>query len=762
MNDHMRDLMYRDEPEQTRDLVERALTVRAATVDAQNRSVEMVMASGGRVNVYDWMRDEVIEEVLVPGGGTMPEQMPLLECHARWSLDAVLGSWRQIRLEEQQWVGRAYFASDARSMAAWEKVAKGHLTDCSIGYRVIESTMLEPGQKGLVNGTEYAAGNLPLRIASKWEARECSLVPVGADKRAKVREQTNRGGPPQKDRDSMNPTLRRYLESLGLRADASEKEAQAYWKALKGAQRAIAEGIEARTIDEAEVMQIIRSAPNAPNAPTPAPATPAATPAAGPAATDPETLRREAVTAERNRQSRLRELAGSDVPEDVLKRAIDEGWDEPTASRQFLTAIRAARTAAVASDNGRAPAGIVRDPQREMTLGVLCFAMAQRAVLGTDERRIKMWAQRQGIADWAQMASRADRYRDMSALDVCREALRLDGTRVPHGRDETIRAAVSGGALSNIFTDSMHAVIAVAYDEEGDSTDWVQEGEAPDFKTQTAVKFGVNAALEKLGRGGTAKHADVEDSAETYKISRYAKKLIFDEQDIIDDNFGKLQEGGAELGQSARRVRPNLVYAILLANPTMADSGVLFNSTALTTAGGHANYAASGSDVAGGALGVGSLEGAFTTMRKQYMIKGTDKVALNLVPTTLVVPSDLEFTASKLINSAELLPISTAGGPTFNALKGRLQLRVEQRIGALGFKDPDSGTLYTGTATNYFLFSRAGYHIKVIYLSGTNRGPVVRPFTLDQGQWGLGWDVKIDVGAKATDFRGAYKAKGSA
>ena len=43
------------------------------------------------------------------------------------------------------------------------------------------------------------------------------------------------------------------------------------------------------------------------------------------------------------------------------------------------------------------------------------------------------------------------------------------------------------------------------------------------------------------------------------------------------------------------------------------------------------------------------------------------------------------------------------------------------------------------------------------YVAGTGRRPVVRPFTLSNGQWGIGWDVKLDIGAKALHFRGLYQ-----
>ena len=37
----------------------------------------------------------------------------------------------------------------------------------------------------------------------------------------------------------------------------------------------------------------------------------------------------------------------------------------------------------------------------------------------------------------------------------------------------------------------------------------------------------------------------------------------------------------------------------------------------------------------------------------------------------------------------------------------------------------------------------------------------MRSFVLDKGRWGIGWDVKMDVGAKALDFRALYKSDGA-
>jgi hypothetical protein len=37
----------------------------------------------------------------------------------------------------------------------------------------------------------------------------------------------------------------------------------------------------------------------------------------------------------------------------------------------------------------------------------------------------------------------------------------------------------------------------------------------------------------------------------------------------------------------------------------------------------------------------------------------------------------------------------------------------------------------------------------------------MRSFVLDKGQWGLGWDINLDIGAAFMDYRGWYKSTGA-
>ncbi|HUT23714.1 MAG TPA: hypothetical protein VM492_05180, partial [Sumerlaeia bacterium] len=119
----------------------------------------------------------------IPASG----QIPLLDSHDRSTIQKQLGSTREIRVEGEQLVGRN-FISEAEQDAA-TKVREGHVTDLSIGYRVINFIDIPPGQSQEVKGKTYTAGDRTRRISTKWIVKENSLLPIGADEMAKVRAQ---------------------------------------------------------------------------------------------------------------------------------------------------------------------------------------------------------------------------------------------------------------------------------------------------------------------------------------------------------------------------------------------------------------------------------------------------------------------------------------------------------------------------------------------------------------------------------------------
>ena len=171
----------------------RALNVRADSIDAEARTVEAVIATERKAQVYDYVHWEVIDEILLVEGVVLPanRQIPLLDSHSSWSTKEVRGSVRSLSVEGGQLVGVLHFADDDDSEEAWRKYRDGHLTDVSVGYGYEEDgfTDIEPGQTETVNGKSYTAGSRVLRIATAWKPRETSAVAIGADEDAKTREE---------------------------------------------------------------------------------------------------------------------------------------------------------------------------------------------------------------------------------------------------------------------------------------------------------------------------------------------------------------------------------------------------------------------------------------------------------------------------------------------------------------------------------------------------------------------------------------------
>jgi hypothetical protein len=803
---------------QERGITTRLLAIRAASADDETRSVEVVMATDAPVTVWDWERG-LIDEVLVAGGGIFSDKMPLLANHSRWSLDDVLGSARGARREGGRWLGRAYFAEgDEDAEKAWNKVRQGHLTDVSIGYRALEYEDIPPGTTRRVKGRSYTAGERTLRISTSWQAMELSVVPIGADQQAKVRA----GGVPQRRRNTSGRTnsgeritmpkaLRKYLESIGLRRDASVKEAKRFLKGLKGAQRAKAEKIMARADGgDAAVARAARSAglrvnQRADDMPVDDEEDVAEEEDDDPEREDveedddmereddadedkegnrsarrprgqrsqdiphrAESFRRQGARAERERVSSIRELAADHkVGDDLLGRAIDEGWTYERACEEFLESYRSRRSPSAGADGvtaGGTSLQVGTDAARAHRAAAMSIALLGHARTNQGPIDLARYAERNLIAanDLTALRQAAMQFgQARRMIDVFRMACELDNIRTDYNDERTIRAAVSGGSLSGIFTTSINAVLLQAWEEEGDTTDgWVSEEDVPDFKPNPVIDFLSKSQLKKLPRGGTAEDATAEDSELSYKIARYAKKFSIDEQDVIDDRWGALFDMPVAMGTAARRLRPDLIYSILLTNGTLLG-GTLFNSTALNVAGGHANLMSGGDS----ALAAASLKSAIQMMGKQYILDGKLKKVLNIRPEFLIVPQALRFTAAELLQSTAIVIAGTAGGVTErgtkNTLEGIVQLRVDERIGATGVQDPDTEQVRTGTDTNWFLAARGGRTIKVAYRRGTGRAPQIRSYVLDKGQWGIGWDVNHDIGAKAVDFRGMAKSAGA-
>ena len=525
----------------------------------------------------------------------------------------------------------------------------------------------------------------------------------------------------------MNPQQRAYLVTLGLRADATDAEAQAFF--------------DARNAEEQTHCRSIAPAP-APTPPAPQPIPPVVP---APVEDARSGILAEGQRMERERVIAVRAVATPDIPVALIERAVAEGWDVARANSEFLAHYRGLAPKPVSSG---APAV---HTQPELTRDALAGALLSRCGLGD----VALRQLKDKPDDCRRVEQAMDRGRRMacfSLVDICREAVRMSGARDPMTgvepieRDEYIRAGLASGALSYIFTTSVNAAMRQGYEEAPDTSDWVREVDVRDFQTQEELDVKVSGGLERIGPGGIAKQASISDVRETWKIYRFAKQAVLDEMDLINDRLGALNEFPLELGRAARRIKPDMVYSLLIANPTLvADSTALFDAST------HVNLTSA-------ALSAASLKAGITAMRKQTW----NSININLTPAYLILSSDLEWTARELLQSTQLIIAGTAASVTergnMNTLYGEaLAIRSEPRL-SNGVIDPVTGTAYTGTATKWYLAASpaAGRTIKVGYRQGTGRRPQVRSFTLSEGKWGVGWDINMDIGAAAMDYRGMF------
>jgi len=757
--------------QQVRDITCRTITARADTIDEQARSVEAVLSTAAVVQVWDWSRCQIIDEVLLSRGVELPEQVVLLENHRRWSLDDVIGSVRNLRVEGDTTVGRLFFDEDGDlADRAWGKYKRGHVRDVSVGYTVTDYVDIPPGQRKTVDGTEYQAKDRVLRITRGWKLREVSATPIGADEGAKTRTDVT----PTKEGGSMTERLRKYLKSLGLRSDATDEQAKQFADCLSGRRAEIVkllkseDGTDTSTLAVRAALRALGVDPDDPTKTLPD-ETPGPNTASRDATSDPKgvpdvaAVRAEAVKAERDRVAAIRRLAGEDVPAETVTRAVDEGWDESRAASEFLGALRANRSESVG------PA--IQSRSRETDVTARSLAAGLLIGQSLDPTQHSMF--RQGLPGprdrlTKQDADRGHELRALSAPELVRECIRIDTGRTPRTLDdslETLRSAsTSGGTLSYVFGTNIYARLIAGWETIGDTTaGWCDEEDVANFLEQEDISVEGQARLERLPRGDTAKHATISDSHETYKIARYAKQFVVDEQDIIDDRLGAIMRMPEEMGEAARQHRPDMVYSLMLQNPNLvADSGAVFNATAVTTSGGHANLGTA-------ALASAALKTAITAMVHQRKGRTADDPghALTLRPRWLIVPAALEWTARELTASAALAKLfADSSDPWYAQLnllaQEGLRVVVDDRIGAIGVMDPRTKAVRTGLDTNWFLTAGGRKGVRVAYRRGTGRRPQMRRFTLDRGQWGLGWDINLDIGVAFLDYRPWYKSTGAA
>lgn len=332
-------------------------------------------------------------------------------------------------------------------------------------------------------------------------------------------------------------------------------------------------------------------------------------------------------------------------------------------------------------------------------------------------------------------AERATRHVPYDLIDAARMCVAEEGFAEPHElrtlpKDEILIRALSTAAFADVLEETGRAFLMAAFDAEDDTTlGWCSERFGVTF--QELPRYGVSGdaiPMRRVTRGGQAERYTLDQldvDVEAFRAFRFGRDLRVDERELMDDQLAAIQAVVGRAGEAARAVRPDLVYSLLLANPSLATTErPVF----------HADHR----NVVDESLTSSTLGAATKLMREQRI----DGRPLGLRPHFLVVAPALEETARQILRERQL-----------SHERDPLELVVEDRIGPAGVRDPVTEIAYEGSDEAWFLTGGGKRAIEVAYVRDT-REPRVRNYTLTRGgQWGAGWDVNLDVGAGVVDYR---------
>lgn len=678
------------------------------SADRDRRRVRFQLSSETPIEMFDFERGEVFPEILLTSGMRLPKcaQIPLQDTHDRSTVKKTLGSVREIQPEDGVPLGWVYFARDTDSEDAMNKVLDGHITDGSVGYKVLAAVYVERGAAYVHEGKTYQG---PCKLATEWLCKEFSLAPIGADEEAKVRAETVKATPnaPEKAQEpvtasasraekssggrSMNKKLYALLLARGLPVGSTVAEATTFLETLadKDAIRAESEKPDEPQVNTDEIR----------------------------ARAEAETLARVAEITESCRAVGL--------PDEFSTKLVKEAKTIDQARAAIITELKKKNVPVSGASNitmgetdtekfrAAAVDGLIArgDPQAvsKMKLAPGFESFRGRSLLRLAEECL----QRAGVNT-----------RNMTNREIAAAALRMRGAY-------TIAAGTAD--FPSIVLDASNKSLQRGFNE--GPRNWSRFcniGSAPDFKTINRISLFEAQDLKDIDEQGNYKEAIFKDGNETYSIDDKGLRFTISRKAIINDDTGAFSRIPRLLGVSGTRTIERAAYAKLTGGTTtvvMSDGKALFHAD-------HNNITTSA------ALDADALAADIKAMATQKG-RGEDGATTpcGAMPRFLHIPWALKYLADSLVAAT-----STYGG--FNALANALEVLP-------------SPFLDLNSATRRYLSADPNQAdvIEVSFLDG-----VQEPFMEEVDQTdadGRVFKIRLDVGVGVLDWRGLLTNAGT-
>jgi phage major head subunit gpT-like protein len=644
--------------------------VRPESVDEANRTVELTWTTGSKGRRYSWDIGAYMEELEVSETALRLERLnngaPLLGVHNQWELRSVLG------VVEKAWVeggeGRALVRFSQRPDAdeVFRDVKDGILRNISVGYAVHRYEVIEDD-----------SDKLPTYRAVDWEPMELSLVPVGFDDGAKVR-------------------------STKSPEDYTGQRFQTVFKSREADQPAEQTAAVATTPEENKMTPEEQRAAD-------------------------ELIRREAQETERKRAITIRQMAKKvGLPEEFADDLVARGVTVENASSEMIDKLAARQQADQPETRNSQPtvvgaldASVLLAKREAMANALLhrCNPAAKLEEAGREFRGARLIDMAREFVTMA-----GGETRGMTPQEIARAALGCDRSAVrAAGMHSTSDfPLLLGGAVNRTLRDA-YALAPQAWRPLGRQTT------VPDFRAVTRAALGDISSLEKVSESGEYKYGTMAEDGAPLKVAKFGKIIAITWESIVNDDLGALNRVPMALGAAAAQTESDVVWALLLGNPSFTDGKALFHAD-------HGNLAA-----AGGAINSTTLGAARAAMRKQKSKAGH---FLNVSPEFLVVGPDKELEAFQF-TSSQYVPAKNAD--INDSRNASLTVIVDARI----------------TGNQWYLYAAPGVvdTFEYAYLEGeqgvfteTREG-----FEVD----GMEIKARLVFGAAWIDSLGAYKNAGA-
>lgn len=233
--------------------------------------------------------------------------------------------------------------------------------------------------------------------------------------------------------------------------------------------------------------------------------------------------------------------------------------------------------------------------------------------------------------------------------------------------------------FTGLIANALNKLVVQGWEQMGTAGyDWwkniVQIEHFGSLQTITGTLVGTVGSLPTVAEQGEYQEIVIGDSPETADFTKYGGYVPLTLELLDKDETRKLRAYGIELGKAGIRNISEQIAGIFTSNsaagPTMADTGALFNATAVTTAGGHANLltTAIGADFTAWDAVATAVYNQPLLIKNATGYYGTGK-KMAIEPRYCLVPRALKAQAEALfiprwagtIESA----IASKGGPTY-------------------------------------------------------------------------------------------------